>query len=618
MSPFPTQKSPGGGSKLQSCNIAQEDDRGPGTLPIARVDEGISLVDEHKVSIPIAIPLVQCFCKFPSILCSPERSNEARALVTYCYNPLTSEHFPNSTQSSRKPLTPPTINHELAVRLAKLHLILAEIRLSYDASRKLIKLMHDNEYFLEHPKGQEYMAATTWQNNHFAALIQTIDRDGAYFSLPDSPFDVLVSTIENSGRTLRIFSSNLVRSWELEAERQRQERRSRSEKDAEDPDGDLPMISDVFRLGWNFANAVESYDRRQWWASWFSPLWKASHGLRVRLRRVAWVRDVMFGFTDSWVNTDREALCGHVAIAVTTMPFTAQDFLESAAQIKKVTHRQPSFFRGDDGCQQQSSATPSPLSSASSSVLSSVPLPLLSLETRQHTECRKSCRHRSCRTFRPAHAETLGENEPPRPIALNHLSINQLFNLHKKLESLQESVDATEQIIKLCRARLLKFHPATEQRYIRTGSQRRKDFEHLLTEIRCKNAYFGHIGLPERLDFVDAVATSGLTHEQVSLQHLLIWNDVAESLRKDARNNSEYNDEDTLPDEIRDVGFKPGWSFESASARGGGEAVDEEEIAPDETADESRRTKRARSLSPDVLNEKVARARTAEGLLANY
>lgn len=138
-----------------------------------------------------------------------EGSNAVTKILAWHCDLLRSEHLTKDTQSSTDDLSAPTINHELAVRLAKLHTTLAEIRITYKASRKLIELMHQrhsryNGFDTHHPVNQEYIRTTRWRNNHFEALIRTMDRDGAYFNLPDAPFDILVSTIENSGITLRI------------------------------------------------------------------------------------------------------------------------------------------------------------------------------------------------------------------------------------------------------------------------------------------------------------------------------------------------------------------------------------------------------------------------------
>ncbi|KAL5388340.1 hypothetical protein DPSP01_002916 [Paraphaeosphaeria sporulosa] len=199
----------------------------------------------------------------------------------------------------------------------------------------------------------------------------------------------------------------------------------------------------------------------------------------------------------------------------------------------------------------------------------------------------------------------------PRPIALNQLSINHLYYLHKKLQDLQEGVDAAEKMVQLCRARMLLFHPVDVQRYTHKTRRRRKELEELLTGLRSRNAYFGHIDMPERLDFIKAVETSGLAHGQVPPQQSLYWNEFVESRRKDCRKDcrsvAEYHVEADFYNKRRDMWFN-GWNFKDAFARGGGSAVDEEEIAPDEMVPESRGTKkRVRSQSSDILDEKMAR-----------
>ncbi|KAL5379677.1 hypothetical protein PMIN02_010867 [Paraphaeosphaeria minitans] len=298
------------------------------------------------------------------------------------------------------------------------------------------------------------------------------------------------------------------------------------------------------------------------------------------------------------------------------MPFTTQDFLKSTAQAKPL---QPSDSYGNDGRLKQSSAiSPSLSSELSSSVFSSISMSNLlpTLETAQQAECRTSCLHRSCRTFRASQVEAISEDGFPHPIALNYLFINHIYYLHEKLGDLQAGVDAAEHLIQLCRARILKFHPMEIQNHVHITSLRRKELEELLTQIRSRNAYFGHIDLPGRLNFIEAVETSGLTQGQVPLQQLLSWNDFAEDCRRDYRNNAEYLVETGNYDRRRDMGFD-GWNFETAFVRGGGSAVDEEEIAPDEPSPEKRGTKRVRSKVSAIPDEKVARMKArAEGLLA--
>lgn len=124
--------------------------------------------------------------------------------------------------------------------------------------------------------------------------------------------------------------------------------------------------------------------------------------------------------------------------------------------------------------------------------------------------------------------------------------------------------------------------------YVRGGRRRLQQFQDLLTAIREKNAYFGHIGLPgmqEQEMFRDAVFTSGISRHEISSSLLVHWYDMPEGLRKRCRNNSEARYDWGYEDADHES-FKYGWNFESAFAQGGAGSVDEE-VAPDEMGPET-------------------------------
>lgn len=215
----------------------------------------------------------------------------------------------------------------------------------------------------------------------------------------------------------------------------------------------------------------------------------------------------------------------------------------------------------------------------------------------------------------------LPDSEPRRASCLNYGLVIHIFFLHKKLQSIQDSTEATQKMIDVCLTDSWDFNPVRVREYVRDGRRRCKEFEDLLTDIRDKNAYFGHINMPDISDhllFYKAVYTSGLSKDRISLEQLLRWQDVAERLRKESRTNCEWIFEHNDYYQLQGVWFKPGWSFESAYARGGASAADMEEIAPDEKAPGRRGIKRAPSQSSDVSDEKVAKMKTSEELFANY
>jgi hypothetical protein len=266
------------------------------------------------------------------------------------------------------------------------------------------------------------------------------------------------------------------------------------------------------------------------------------------------------------------------------MPFSTEDFLESVAQSLKAAPREPSYSPGDDGYLERPSVTSSGLP----------------MEHEKEKKCRISCRHRDCRTFRRAHGEALPAEKPRRPTALPYNSIVLIFFLHKKLASIQDAADACVTMFELYDSNKETFwirDCITTRSYYRSAGRRFWAFEALLSEMRRKNAYFGHIDMPECLEFSDAVAVSGLSDGQIPSEQLFDWDRRAEDLRREARSNSEVQvEEDNYP-EPPEVGFKSGWSFANANAEGEGTATEDEEIAPDEIVDENHGTKRSRSQS---------------------
>jgi hypothetical protein len=279
------------------------------------------------------------------------------------------------------------------------------------------------------------------------------------------------------------------------------------------------------------------------------------------------------------------------------MPFTTEEFLGGAAQTTQTAPREPSYSLGDDGCLEHLSLTS--------------PSSMMPLEYEEEKECRISCGHRDCRTFRPAHGEALPAYNPRRPTSLPRNSIIAIFYLHKKLASLQESADACVQMFNLCESGEAYWTSGSAiiRSYYRNASRRCWAFEALLKEIRGKHAYFGHIDMPERVEFSDAVEISGLSPEQVSFAQLLDWDSRAEALRKETRNNSEvqYEKDDYL--QAREILFRSGWNFATSNAEGEGMAIEDDQIAPDETIEENRGMKRSRSKSSNISDETMGMVR---------
>ncbi|KAJ4350217.1 uncharacterized protein N0V89_008838 [Didymosphaeria variabile] len=171
----------------------------------------------------------------------------------------------------------------------------------------------------------------------------------------------------------------------------------------------------------------------------------------------------------------------------------------------------------------------------------------------------------------------------PTPLTpLSVFSTIHITTVHEKLADLQRTVDARTQLVELAHQHPQRYHldSWTTQAYHTYVSRRNNDFEELLAEIRLSVAYFGHINLPGRREFTDAVKDAGLYEEEVSLEQLLAWHDEAEHLRMAARNNCEWFVESGEYSDRRDGIFSPEWSFANSNA--GGARASIEEVAPDE------------------------------------